>query len=169
MATLQQSALVIQKQLDQLIDSPVEGFTVGLVDESNIYEWNVTVVGPPNTPYSAGLFKAIMSFPTDYPVKPPSFKFTTEIWHPNVYPDGRVCISTLRLHINNKGPCERWSPNHTAESVLLSIISMLSAPSDDSPANYTAALQWNMDKELFINHVKASMNKSQAQEKEETL
>ena len=36
-----------------------------------------------------------MSFPTDYPNKPPSVKFVSDMWHPNVYADGRVCISIL--------------------------------------------------------------------------
>jgi ubiquitin-conjugating enzyme E2 G1 len=28
---------------------PVEGFSAGLVDDSNIFEWNVTIIGPPDT------------------------------------------------------------------------------------------------------------------------
>jgi len=31
---------------------------------------------------------ANMSFPNDYPNKPPTVKFVSEMWHPNVYPDG---------------------------------------------------------------------------------
>ncbi|AQK91238.1 ubiquitin carrier protein 7 [Zea mays] len=42
-----------------------------------------------------GYFNAIMSFPQNYPNSPPSVRFTSEMWHPNVYPDGRVCISIL--------------------------------------------------------------------------
>lgn len=30
-----------------------------------------------------GFFKAILTFPRDYPLKPPKMKFATEIWHPN--------------------------------------------------------------------------------------
>ena len=30
---------------------------------------------------------------------------------------------------------ERWLPIHTPESILLSVISMLSSPNDESPAN----------------------------------
>ena len=40
-----------------------------------------------------GFFKAIMMFPQDYPNMPPTLKITSDFWHPNVYPDGRVCIS----------------------------------------------------------------------------
>ena len=40
-----------------------------------------------------GFFKAIMKFPQDYPNMPPTLKITSDFWHPNVYPDGKVCIS----------------------------------------------------------------------------
>lgn len=169
MAT-ERSALVIQKQLKQLSEKPVEGFTVGLVDESNIYKWNVTVVGPPDTLYSGGLFKAKMSFPANYPACPPTFKFTPGMWHPNVDLDGTVCISLLLHSISNDRPsssCEYWSPNHTVESVFLSIISMLSTPSDDYPANYSAAIQWHMDRVAFVGKVKESLKKSQEVEEKE--
>ncbi|KAJ1688628.1 hypothetical protein LUZ63_012783 [Rhynchospora breviuscula] len=43
-----------------------------------------------------GYFTAIMSFPPDYPNNPPIVRFQSEMWHPNVYPDGKVCISILR-------------------------------------------------------------------------
>lgn len=36
-----------------------------------------------------------MTFPEDYPNSPPKLQFTTPIWHPNIYSDGRVCISIL--------------------------------------------------------------------------
>jgi ubiquitin-protein ligase len=29
--------------------SPVDGFSAGLVDDSNLFEWNVTIIGPPDT------------------------------------------------------------------------------------------------------------------------
>ncbi|RWW38477.1 hypothetical protein BHE74_00056283 [Ensete ventricosum] len=100
-----------------------------------------------------GYFNALMSFPSNYPNSPPSVRFTSEMWHPNVYPDGRVCISIL--HPPGDDPngyelaSERWMPVHTlkvssfyvqVESIVLSIISMLSSPNDESPANVEAAV-----------------------------
>ena len=43
------SALILAKQLEELTKNPVEGFSVGLVDESDIYVWNVLIYGPPDT------------------------------------------------------------------------------------------------------------------------
>ncbi|KAL5080983.1 hypothetical protein RYX36_009404 [Vicia faba] len=94
-----------------------------------------------------------MIFPSNYPKSPPSLKFTSEIWHPNVYPDGWVCISIL--HPPGDDPngyelaSERWTPVHTLESIVLSIISMLSGPNDESPANVEAAKEWRDSRDEF--------------------
>ncbi|KAK3407621.1 hypothetical protein EUGRSUZ_J00032 [Eucalyptus grandis] len=138
-----QASLLLQKQLRDLCRNPVDGFSAGLVDETNVFEWSVSIIGPPDTLYEGGFFSAIMSFPPNYPVSPPTVRFTSEMWHPNVYTDGKVCISIL--HPPGDDPngyelaSERWSPVHTVESIVLSIISMLSSPNDESPANVEAA------------------------------
>ncbi|KAK1588167.1 hypothetical protein Q3G72_020434 [Acer saccharum] len=148
-----QGSLLLQKQLKDLCKNPVAGFSAGLVDETNIFEWSVTIIGPPDTLYEGGFFNAIMSFPLNYPNSPPTVKFTTEIWHPNVYADGRVCISIL--HPPGDDPngyelaSERWMPVHTVESIVLSIISMLSSPNDESPANVEAAKEWRDRRDDF--------------------
>ncbi|GAV78663.1 UQ_con domain-containing protein [Cephalotus follicularis] len=100
-----------------------------------------------------GFFNAIMSFPSNYPLSPPTVKFTSDIWHPNVYPDGKVCISIL--HSLGDDPngyeltSERWSPVHTVESIVLSIISMLSSPNNESPANVEAVKEWRDRRDDF--------------------
>ena len=52
-------------------------------------------MGPADTLYEGGMFKAQLIFTDDFPNKPPKMKFITPIYHPNVYADGRVCISIL--------------------------------------------------------------------------
>ncbi|CAL9159341.1 unnamed protein product, partial [Musa hybrid cultivar] len=122
MAATTQASLLLQKQLRDLMKNPVDGFSAGLVDDSNVFEWNVTIIGPPDTLYDGGYFNAIMSFPSNYPNSPPSVRFTSEMWHPNVYSDGRVCISIL--HPPGDDPngyelaSERWTPVHTRVSLI---------------------------------------------------
>ncbi|XP_019706322.1 ubiquitin-conjugating enzyme E2 7 isoform X2 [Elaeis guineensis] len=112
-----------------------------------------------------GYFNAIMSFPTNYPNSPPTVRFISEMWHPNVYPDGRVCISIL--HAPGEDPngyelaSERWSPVHTVESIVLSIISMLSSPNDESPANIEAAKEWRERRDDFKKKVSRIVRRSQ--------
>ncbi|KAJ4795888.1 ubiquitin-conjugating enzyme E2 [Rhynchospora pubera] len=147
-ATTSQASLLLAKQLRDLMKNPVDGFSAGLVDDSNVFEWQVTIIGPPDTLYDGGYFNAIMTFPANYPNSPPTVRFTSEMWHPNVYPDGRVCISIL--HPPGEDPngyelaSERWTPVHTVESIVVSIISMLSSPNDESPANIDAAVSYNI-------------------------
>ncbi|RZF38784.1 hypothetical protein LSTR_LSTR008154 [Laodelphax striatellus] len=40
-----QSALLLRKQLTELKKCPVDGFSAGLIDESNVYKWEVMVIG----------------------------------------------------------------------------------------------------------------------------
>lgn len=42
-----------------------------------------------------GLFTATFTFPRDYPLSPPVMKFKSQMYHPNIYPNGTVCISIL--------------------------------------------------------------------------
>jgi ubiquitin-conjugating enzyme E2 G1 len=111
------------------------------------------------------VFKARLVFPQDYPVMPPTMRFTSEMWHPNVYQDGRVCISILHPpgddpH-NYEQASERWTAVHTVESILVSVISMLASPNDESPANLDAAKEWREDRELFKKKVRRIVRKSQ--------
>ncbi|KAF7414693.1 hypothetical protein HZH68_003182 [Vespula germanica] len=44
-----------------LQEEPVEGFRVKLVNEDNMFEWEVAIFGPPDTLYQGGYFKTDMS------------------------------------------------------------------------------------------------------------
>ena len=33
----------------ELTRNPIEGFSAGLVDDSNVFEWQITIMGPPDT------------------------------------------------------------------------------------------------------------------------
>lgn len=43
----------------------------------------VLISGPPGTAYEGGVFPALLTFPKDYPLSPPSMKFTCDLFHPN--------------------------------------------------------------------------------------
>jgi ubiquitin-protein ligase len=108
-----------------------------------------------NHPIPGGFFRAQLTFPPEYPHLPPKLRFIPppQIFHPNVYPNGEVCISILHPPEEDKygyeSAAERWSPVQTPESILLSVISMLSSPNDESPANVDAAKLWREDEKEF--------------------
>lgn len=105
-----------------------------------------------------------MTFPDDYPYSPPEFRFVPPIYHPNVYKDGRLCISILHQSgdaTSGEPDNETWSPVQTAETVLMSIISLLEDPNLDSPANVDAAVDLRKRKELYDERVKLEVERSQ--------
>jgi ubiquitin-protein ligase len=66
-----------------MTENPPEGILAGPVSEDNFFVWEAYILGPPDTPYEGGLFKAILTFPSDYPLNPPKMRFVTPMWHPN--------------------------------------------------------------------------------------
>jgi ubiquitin-conjugating enzyme E2 G1 len=90
------SANLLRKQLKEMQTSnDLSNISAGLVDD-NIYEWEVLLmISDDCNFYAGGFFRARLSFPEDYPHSPPKMRFETPIWHPNIYPDGNVCISIL--------------------------------------------------------------------------
>ncbi|KAL9705504.1 hypothetical protein quinque_009022 [Culex quinquefasciatus] len=129
-----------------LQEEPVEGFRVKLLNEDNLFEWEVAIFGPPDTLYQGGYFKAHMKFPPDYPYSPPSIRFLTKVWHPNVYENGDLCISILHPPVDDPQsgelPCERWNPTQNVRTILLSVISLLNEPNTFSPANVDASVMY---------------------------
>jgi len=153
-------------ELKNLSENPPDGVITGPLSEENYFEWEAAVVGPEGTPFEDGVFIARLSFPQDYPLNPPKMRFTSSMFHPNIYPDGRVCISIL--HSPGDDPTgyekssERWSPVQSVEKVLLSVMSMLAEPNDESPANVDAAVMWRKDRvkfdEIALRDVRKSVN-----------
>lgn len=163
MSQTESSALLLSRQLKDLQKNPVEGFSAGLV-EDNIYEWEILIMGSQDTLYEGGFFKAHLTFPKSYPIDPPTMVFVTEMYHPNVYPDGTVCISILHPPGDDKygyeQASERWSPVHTVETILVSVISMLSSPNDESPANIEAAKEYRDNYPAFKKKVSRLVRQS---------
>lgn len=85
-----------------------------------------------------------------------------------VYENGDVCISILHPPEEDKfgyeSAAERWSPVQTPETILLSVISMLSSPNDESPANVEAARLWREDPAEFKKRVRRCVRESQGEE-----
>ena len=99
------------------------GIAAGPINEENFFEWEAAITGPEGTFFEDGVFIAQLSFPQDYPLNPPKMKFKSELFHPNIYPDGRVCISILHPPGNDplgyESSNERWSPVQSIEKILL--------------------------------------------------
>ncbi|KAJ4302855.1 Ubiquitin-conjugating enzyme E2 1 [Kalmusia sp. IMI 367209] len=87
--------------------------------------------GPPDTPYEGGTYYVDIKIASDYPFRPPTMRFETNIWHPNVSSvTGAICLDTLST---------QWSPVLTIKSALISLQSLLSTPEPKDPQDAEVA------------------------------
>lgn len=137
------------KELEKIKKDPVEGFE--LIDHTDITNWTGIIYGPPDTPYETGKFKINFRFDSDYPIKPPSVRFLNDIFHPNIYKDGKICVDILQSH--------EWSPAQNVRTIIQSLRSLFMDPNPSSPANSKAAQLYNSDRTEYINIVKEYISK----------
>lgn len=64
-----------------------------------------------------------VTFPADYPFKPPTVNFKTRIYHCNITPKG-ICMEVLK---------DGWSPRVTLAKVIIELMSLLTDPSASTP------------------------------------
>ena len=157
---------VILRNYQEFEKSPIDNISVeDPTDSDNIFKWNVKIFGLSDSPYENGVFDLEINYPSDYPFNPPEVKFKTNIYHPNIYKDGKVCISILHPPGDDPNSYElaeeRWRPIHTFSSIMISIISLLSDPNDESPANIDAAKVWREDKNEFQKIVNKIMKENE--------
>ena len=72
----------------------------------------VLITGPSDTPYANGCFEFDVYFPQDYPNSPPLVNLETTgnrtvRFNPNLYNDGKVCLSVLNTWHGR--PEEKWN------------------------------------------------------------
>lgn len=103
------------------------------------------------TPFEDGTFKLLLTFDESYPNKPPSVKFLSRMFHPNVYASGDLCLDILQ---------NRWSPTYDVSAILTSVQSLLNDPNSSSPANVEAAQLWKENRKEYIRRVKKTVEES---------
>ncbi|GLJ40500.1 hypothetical protein SUGI_0835120 [Cryptomeria japonica] len=120
-ASVSASGRRIQKDLAELNDLSL--CSAGPKGD-NLYQWTSTILGPQGSPYYGGVFFLDITFPSDYPFKPPKVVFRTRIYHCSIDSSGQICLDILK---------DKWSPTLTISKVLLSISSLLT---DINPYEY---------------------------------
>lgn len=133
----------LTNEYKQYLEEPTSYYSIS--EPENFLSWNILLFGPPDTIFEGGVFKCQLVFTKDYPNKPPQFKFIDKLYHPNIYPDGRVCMSILHEGVDAYGYehiSERWNPSHSVNSILMSLLLVLTEPNFESPANIDASKLW---------------------------
>ena len=117
----------------------------------NVMSWNAVIIGPADTPYEDGTFRLALQFDEQYPNKPPTVKFVLEMFHPNVYALGELCLDILQ---------NRWLPTYDVLSILTLIQSLLNDPNIGSPANVEAANLYKDHRLQYIKKVRETVESS---------
>lgn len=150
----------LMRDFQKLCGEPPPGI-FGLPVDDNIMVWDAVILGPENTAFEDGTFKLQLGFTEDYPNKPPSVTFVSEMFHPNVYTDGSICLDILST---------AWSPTYDVAAILTSIQSLLDDPNPNSPANNLAAQLYVENRREYEKRVRACIERNMqkdAEEKEE--
>lgn len=119
----------IMRDMKKLMDEPLDG-VLAAPSKKDITKWRAIIFGPEGTPFEDGVFELKMQFASAYPQHPPEVSFVTKMFHPNVYPNGELCLDILK---------NKWNPAYDIGTVLLCIQSLLNDPNTDSPANAEAS------------------------------
>jgi len=116
------------KQAQALVQEKMEGIQV-ILNDDDMTDIQALIDGPPGTPYSGGIFRVKLVLSRDYPASPPKGFFVTKIFHPNVGPQGEICVNTLK---------KDWKPDLGIKHILLTIKCLLIVPNPESALNEEA-------------------------------
>ena len=142
----------IERDIKDITKNPPQGI-FALPDEDNVGIMRVMITGPSGTPYHGGMFSFLTEFANDYPMKPPKVKCLTTgrntvSFNPNIYANGKVCLSILGTW---EGP--GWSPVMNLSSVVVSIQSLMNEePYRNEPGCEKASADTVRDYNYVIQH-----------------
>jgi ubiquitin-protein ligase len=126
----------ITKELESYKKEKNEYFTITKIEDKSPDSYFIygIITGPPGTLYEGCRYPIKIDYfgnNTDskkYPFVPPQLKFEgTPPLHVNIYKDGKICLDILEI--------SKWAPIQTLNSLVISLISLLSDPNPASAAN----------------------------------
>ena len=130
------AVLRLQREHQQSLGDPAPGCAATPTDDS-VFVWKGYVVGPPGTPYEDGFFSLKMLFCENYPFMPPTVRFTTKVYHCNIWENGAICLDILG---------EAWAPSMSMSALLTSIRSLLPDPNPTNAISPLIAKVWLRDR-----------------------
>jgi ubiquitin-protein ligase len=113
----------IMLDVKEMVEDPIEHIFYQH-DEQHAFKGYACLVGPSKTPYEHGYYLFELEFPSNYPFSPPVVKFInydgSTRFNPNLYINGKVCLSIL-----NTWDGEKWSSCQSIRTILLTLTTLL--------------------------------------------
>ncbi|KAI8896042.1 ubiquitin-conjugating enzyme/RWD-like protein [Globomyces pollinis-pini] len=135
------AAILLEKELFYFYDSLPWG--IKIQEDSNIFEWKITLSGPKNTSWENSSFKLILYFDECFNQTPPHVYFLTVPFHPNIdVKTGKPCVSFL-------DDLSVWRSDIQIVELLVHLQNLLDEPELDSPVNEEAALMFKKSPKLY--------------------
>jgi len=131
----------LNKELGDLRNSKQKNFRDIVVDEANILSWQGKLCTD-QPPYNKGAFKIEITFPAEYPFKPPKVTFKTKIYHPNIDEKGQVCLPIISP--------ENWKPATKADQVIQALAALVNDPEPEHPLRGDLAEEYTKDRKKFL-------------------
>ncbi|XP_003215012.1 ubiquitin/ISG15-conjugating enzyme E2 L6 [Anolis carolinensis] len=131
----------VAKELDEIRRLRFRCFRNIEVDPTNVLLWKGLLV-PDDPPYNQGAFQVEISFPGDYPLKPPKVTFKTKIYHPNVDESGQVCLPIISP--------KNWNLSTKTDQVIQELIALVNNPDPDHPLRAELAEEFAINHERFL-------------------
>jgi len=141
----------LTKELQDIQASNSKQFRDIKVDEANILQWQGLLV-PENPPYNKGAFRIEITFPAEYPFKPPKILFRTKIYHPNIDEKGQVCLPIIQP--------ENWKPATKTDQVVQSLLDLISEPEPEHPLRAEIAEEYTKDRKKFLKNAEEFTKKN---------
>ncbi|AOW07752.1 ubiquitin-conjugating enzyme E2 2 [Yarrowia lipolytica] len=140
----------LMRDFKRMQQDPPQGVSASPVAD-NVLTWNAVIIGPAETPFEDGTFRMVLQFDEQYPNKPPAVKFVSQMFHPNVYSSGELCLDILQ---------NRWSPTYDVAAILTSVQSLLNDPNTSSPANVEASMLYKDHRQQYEKRVRDTVEAS---------
>ncbi|KAK9479801.1 ubiquitin-conjugating enzyme/RWD-like protein [Lipomyces japonicus] len=87
--------------------------------DKNILVWHYLITGPPDTPYAGGQYHGTLTFPGEYPYKPPAIRMITPSGR--FQPNTRLCLSISDFHPKT------WNPAWSVSTILTGLLSFMTS------------------------------------------
>lgn len=83
---------------------------------------------PTSNIYNQAAYQIEIKLPPEFPFKPPEVRFVTQIYHPNVDEQGKICVDLLNSN-------ETWKPTTPLVDVIKAVVELIDNPKIDHALN----------------------------------